>query len=56
MRCLFQVALTDSPHIAAQLLDQVRSLADEASQVTYIHEIFDLLRLTILPDQPAVPD
>jgi hypothetical protein len=33
MRCLFQVALTDSPGIAEQLLDQVHSLASEASQV-----------------------
>jgi hypothetical protein len=34
MRCLFQVALTDSPDVAEQLLEQVRSLAEETSEVT----------------------
>lgn len=34
MRCLFQVALSDSPNIAEQLLDQVHSIAEEASRVS----------------------
>lgn len=37
MRCLFQVALSDSPHIAEQLLDQVQSMAEEASQVRFLN-------------------
>lgn len=33
MRCLFQVALSDSPDTAAQLLGQICSLAQEAAEV-----------------------
>lgn len=32
-RCLFQVALADSPNIAAQLLGQICNLAQEAAEV-----------------------
>ena len=33
MRCLFQVAMTDSPKIAEGLLEQVKNLAKDASEV-----------------------
>ena len=33
MRCLFQVALSDSPGTAEQLLSQICSLAQEAAEV-----------------------
>jgi hypothetical protein len=33
MRCLFQVALSDSPDTAEQLLSQICSLAQEAAEV-----------------------
>lgn len=33
MRCLFQIAVSDNPGIAEQLLDQVHNHAEEASEV-----------------------
>lgn len=35
MRCLFQVALSDNPQIAEQLLEQVYQHAEEASEVRH---------------------
>jgi hypothetical protein len=35
MRCLFQVAISDSGEIAEQLLDQVHSIAADAEEVCY---------------------
>lgn len=36
MRCLFQVALADSPVIAAQILTQISNLAQEAAEVNLL--------------------
>ena len=35
MRCLFQVALSENPHVAESLLSQIEHLAKEASDVSY---------------------
>lgn len=34
MRCLFQIAISDNPTIAEQLLDQVHNHAKEAAEVS----------------------